>query len=98
MPVSSCSAGVHVTPHVGYNTAVSSYQVTTVAIASNSGCAGLTYRMSLLDGNSHLLAESTGHLGRDGSVTVDVTSRHVAADKLGKVSVAVTGVGRTYVR
>jgi hypothetical protein len=96
--VSSCNAGAHVVPRVGYNAGVSGYQVTAVTIATSSGCAGLTYRLSLLDGNSQLLAESTGHLGRDGSATVDVTSHHVDADKLGNIAVALTGVGRTYFR
>ncbi len=96
--VSGCSAGAHVTPHVGYSDAASGYQVTSVSIVTISVCAGLTYNVSLLGADGQLLAESTGRLGRDGSAEADFTSRHLPADKLGGVAITVTGAAQTYFR
>jgi hypothetical protein len=96
--VSSCSAGAHLTPHVGYDPATSGYLVTIVEIATNSGCAGLAYHLSLLGTGHERLAESTGHLGRSGSANADFTQRSLAADELGGVAITLTGKGRIYFR
>lgn len=96
--VARCSSSARVRPEVGNSLGGEGYEVTVVDISSASECAGLTYRLSLLDANHRQLAESTGQLNRYGAAQVTFDSVHIPASALVSMAVSFTSVGATYFR
>jgi hypothetical protein len=104
--VNSCTTDAKVTYNTVGTSAAKTYKVTTAPVTTSNGatastaCAGMAYRVTLLDVNSNPLAEATGVLDANGAATAasvapaavaNFSGQNIAAEDVRGVAVVVTG-------
>ena len=88
--VTSCTSGAHVAPDTSYSERLHGYGISAVVVTTETGCAGMSFRLSLLGTNGRQLAEAAGVLDSRGSAAPNFTAYRIPAGGLVGMSVTIT--------
>jgi hypothetical protein len=92
--VASCNSAAAVTYSTTPTANAKTYDVSTATVTTSgagTGCANMSFKVSLLGTNGATLGEKTGTLDGTGAGSADFSSLTVAATDVASVAVVVTG-------